>query len=400
MSDDEREYSGSEEEQEQVVQKKEAEPPKISEAEMAMEEKLKKKKEEEEQMWQEYLEQRKKQRQKEEEDLRKLKERQARRKTQRQEQEKKLSEMRRKQEEQRVREMEEKKAKEAEAKKKRLEEAERKRQAMQEALQKRKDEPIQRNFVIQKRDDGGLGTGLDKVMIGRGEMTKTREQLEEEKKLALSIRVKPLNIEALSVQELRQKAQELWEKLVCLESEKYDLEERKKRQDYDLKELSERQRQINRNKALKKGLDPDALQGKYPPKIQVASKYERRIDRRTFSDKKGLFEGGIEAQNEEYMSKNWEERMNAFKERGESKLPKWDPSNPKTKETHDARHEIEEEEELELEPPPTFGEPEPSPPRDTHKEEEEEEEGLRFVSFCDLKNALRGRLSVSCFRWQ
>lgn len=58
-----------------------------------------------------------------------------------------------------------------------------------------------------------------------------------------------------------------------------------------MKELAERQRQINRNKALKKGLDPDALSDKFPPKILTASKYERQVDRRTFGDKKGLFEG-------------------------------------------------------------------------------------------------------------
>lgn len=60
---------------------------------------------------------------------------------------------------------------------------------------------------------------------------------------------------------------------------------------------------------MKKGLDPEALTGKYPvsyglfckvydiyllnfqPKIQVASKYERRVDTRSYVDKKKLFEG-------------------------------------------------------------------------------------------------------------
>lgn len=55
--------------------------------------------------------------------------------------------------------------------------------------------------------------------------------------------------------------------------------------------MKERQKQQLRHKALKKGLDPEALTGKYPPKIQVASKYERRVDTRSYDDKKKLFEG-------------------------------------------------------------------------------------------------------------
>merc|ERR1712200_276685 len=50
--------------------------------------------------------------------------------------------------------------------------------------------------------------------------------------------------------------------------------ERQKRQDYDLKELKERQKAQLRAKALKKGLDPEALTGKYPPKIRMYSKYD------------------------------------------------------------------------------------------------------------------------------
>lgn len=66
------------------------------------------------------------------------------------------------------------------------------------------------------------------------ERNKTKEQLEEEKKISLSIRIKPLALENLSVDKLREKAQELWECIVKLETEKYDLEERQKRQDYDV----------------------------------------------------------------------------------------------------------------------------------------------------------------------
>lgn len=66
------------------------------------------------------------------------------------------------------------------------------------------------------------------------ERNKTKEQLEEEKKISLSFRIKPLAIEGFGEQKLREKAQELWELIVKLETEKYDLEERQKRQDYDV----------------------------------------------------------------------------------------------------------------------------------------------------------------------
>lgn len=65
-------------------------------------------------------------------------------------------------------------------------------------------------------------------------MNKTKEQLAEDKEIALSFRIKPLDIEGLGINKLRERAQQLWEQIVQLESDKYDLEERQKRQDYDV----------------------------------------------------------------------------------------------------------------------------------------------------------------------
>merc|ERR1712202_73870 len=84
-----------------------------------------------------------------------------------------------------------------------------------------------------KKADSGMGN----VQDARREMTKAKEQLEEEKKISLSIRIKPLELDGMDSDGLKAKAQELWEVIVKLETEKYDLEERQKRQDYDLKEL-------------------------------------------------------------------------------------------------------------------------------------------------------------------
>merc|ERR1712079_702252 len=154
------------------------------------------------------------------------------------------------------------KAAEADEKKKMLELAESKRQAMMEA---------QKNNPKQKEQSAANAEGNNI----RREISKTRDQLEEEKKIALSIRVKPIDLEIMDSDELKSKAQELFEILVRLETDKYDYEQRSISQDYELRELKERQKVQLRQRAIKKGLDPEAFTGKHPPKIRMYSKYER-----------------------------------------------------------------------------------------------------------------------------
>merc|ERR1739848_878110 len=105
---------------------------------------------------------------------------------------------------------------------------------------------------------------------------------------------------------------DLWETIVRLETEKYDLEERQKRQEQQL-----------RQKAMKKGLDPEALTGKYQPKIRMYSKYERRTDTRTYEDRRKLYEGGWEILYCEVIEKEWKEKLEEFGKHAKTKLPKW-----------------------------------------------------------------------------
>merc|ERR1711976_684882 len=149
------------------------------------------------------------------------------------------------------------------------------------------------------------------------------EQLEEEKRISSSIRIKPLDVDAMDSDQLQSKAKELWETIVKLETEEYDLEERQKRQDYDLKELKERQKQQLRQKAMKKGLDPEALTGKYPPPIRMYSKYERRTDTRSYEDRKKLYEGGWEVIRAETLDSSWKEKFDEWSKRPFRRLPKW-----------------------------------------------------------------------------
>merc|ERR1712001_201821 len=259
----------------------------------------------------EYINEWRKTREKEEEELKKLKEKQAKRKEIRAEQEKKLNQQKKEEEEKLRKDEAEKKAQEAEEKKKRLEEAEAKRQAMLEAQKEQKD--------AQKSSKKAGGGGNDP----RKEMSKTKEQLEEEKKIAVSIRIKPLALDDMDTDQLKAKATELFNITVQLETDKYDMEQKKENQHVYLKELKERQKAQLRQKALKKGLDPEALTGNHPPMIRMYSKYERRTDTRTYDDRKKLYEGGWEVLRMAHLDELWKEKYDEWTKRPSKKLPKW-----------------------------------------------------------------------------
>merc|ERR1712227_963037 len=227
------------------------------------------------------------------------------------EQEKKVAEQKRAEELALKREEEEKREVEAQEKKKAMEEAERKRQEM---------------------------------LAARKEMSKSKEQVEEEMKISLSIRIKPLPLESMDSDELRNKANAIWNTIVELETDKYDYEQRRVDQDYELKELNERRKLQLRNKAIKKGLDPEAFCGAHPPTIHMFSKYERRTDTRTYSDRKKLYEGGAEIIRSEWLEAVWKEKLGEWQKRPKAKLPKWCGVRPGKKEGDPETPEGEEEE--------------------------------------------------------
>jgi len=265
-------------------------------------------------------------RSKEEEELKRLKEKQAKRKEIRAEQEKKVAEQKRAEELALKREEEEKKEIEAQEKKKAMEEAERKRQEM----------------LAAQKEKGGKKSQAP-AMDARKEMSKSKEQVEEEMKISLSIRIKPLPLESMDSDELRSKANAIWNTIVELETDKYDYEQRRVDQDYELKELNERRKLQLRNKAIKKGLDPEAFCGSHPPKIHMFSKYERRTDTRTYGDRKKLYEGGAEIVRAEWLEQMWKEKLGEWNKRPKAKLPKWCGVRPGKKEGDPETPEGEEE---------------------------------------------------------
>merc|ERR1712020_30997 len=251
---------------------------------MATAEDLQKKSEMNDQL-REYISQWRDERAKEEAELKRLKDKQAARKEIRAEQEKKQAE--------------------AQAKKKQMEEDERKGQEM----------------LAAQKEGGKKSSGP--AMDARKEMSKSKEQVEEEMKISLSIRIKPLALGEMDSDELKNKANQIWSTIVSLETDKYDYEQRQLDQDYEFKELAERQKLQLRNKAIKKGLDPESFTQKHPPTIHMFSKYERRTDTRTYGDRKKLYEGGAEVIRAEWLESMWKEKFAEFSKRPAKKLPKW-----------------------------------------------------------------------------
>lgn len=154
------------------------------------------------------------QRKKDDEELDNLKERIEKRKAERAEQ------MRIRQEQEKVRvarEKEERRLKEEEEERKRVEEEERKKQAIANMSQ----------------HYGGYANRAEKKKGGR--------QTEREKKRKiLADRRKPLNIDHLNGDKLKEKAKELFAWMTQLENEKYDFEIKLERQKYDINQLRQR----------------------------------------------------------------------------------------------------------------------------------------------------------------
>ncbi|CAJ0595227.1 unnamed protein product [Cylicocyclus nassatus] len=235
----------------------------------------------------EYEERRRLEREKIEEELRELKEKQEKRRREREDDERQYAERCRQDEERRRQEEEERKVRFEEEKARKNEERLRRQQMMAGSFGGKPGQSNEKNFVITKKEQvvqfGGLSQAKKDAI--------KKEQQEEAKRLFLESVGRPVDVSKFSPADLRVQIKGLHARIVKLESEKYDLENRYERQQYDKKELLEKQRHVARNKALQKGLNPDeAASSKHPPKIHTASKFERQTDRRSYGDRRLMFE--------------------------------------------------------------------------------------------------------------
>jgi len=264
-----------------------------NEAKKAMEEAQKQRLEKQAAELAEYEESRKVDREKEESEIATLREKRIQRQKEREEESKKLAEMAAQEELKRRAEEEEKKKAKAEAEIATKDDRERKKKEAEDRLK-----PKGRSFKISKKSDSEKPNDgrLDSIM-SKEELQKSKEQLEDEKQAILAQRIQPLATEGLAADKLIEKAKELREHILRLEGDKYDLEQRFKRQQYDMIELAERARQMNKGKGKRAAVQVDEsfdrLADKFtsaPPKIQLCSKYERHTDHRSYKERMDLFE--------------------------------------------------------------------------------------------------------------
>jgi len=146
------------------------------------------------------------------------------------------------------------------------------------------------------------GSAFSNVLKAKEDMQKSPEQLEQEKRSVLTQRIPPLSLDGKTKDQLVDQAKHLHSLLSQLHGAIYELTERFEHQKYDMVELSERARQIEKGKAktrksnivhtglgggLFSGLNDITTQA--PTKVSLFSRYERVTDRRTYKDRRDVW---------------------------------------------------------------------------------------------------------------
>merc|ERR1739838_189711 len=145
-----------------------------------------------------------------------------------------------------------------------------------------------------------LGSKLSNILRYKEDSQKSKEQMDIEKQNIILSRIVPFGIEGLDYDALCERAKALHQVIWNLEANCYDYQQKFERQNYDMMELAERARQMNRGRrktpaghtGLGGSVFPWIAQNfaTAPPKISLFSKYERQKDRRTFGERRLIYQ--------------------------------------------------------------------------------------------------------------
>merc|ERR1712168_341527 len=145
-----------------------------------------------------------------------------------------------------------------------------------------------------------LGSKLSNILRYKEDSQKSKEQMDIEKQNIILSRIVPFEIEGLDYNGLCERAKALHQVIWNLEANCYDYQQKFERQNYDMMELAERARQMNRGRrktptghtGLGGSVFPWIAQNfaTAPPKISLFSKYERQKDRRTFGERRLIYQ--------------------------------------------------------------------------------------------------------------
>jgi hypothetical protein len=220
------------------------------------------------------------------------------------------------------------------------------------------------------------GSAFSNVLKAKEDLQKSPEQLEQEKRSVLAQRVQPLQLDGKTKDDLIEKAKQFHNLLQQLHGSIYELTERFERQKYDMVELTERARQIEKGKAKTRksnivhtGLGGGLFAGvndvtaKAPPKVSLFSRYERLTDRRTFKDRRDVW--ATEKKSNEFVAERPKAKIKQISQSSDDNAPR-KTKRASTKQKSEEKHE-------ELPPPPAEEEEAPAAEEPPAEEEQNEE---------------------------
>merc|ERR1719205_41535 len=149
---------------------------------------------------------------------------------------------------------------------------------------------------------------------------KSKEQLEMEE--ALAQRIRPLNLEGMDTDQLKNRLQEYWRAYTSMKGEKAQLERRFEEQSQEIKEAQEKMAEIVLAKQAKKGVDmerlalgPGGKPSKHPPKKQMVSKYAKAgKGDRSYDERKDMYEAGVDLVRPKMLENVWQAKFSAWME--------------------------------------------------------------------------------------